>query len=405
MYFENPCNYKNKLKIISDKLTNKKEEEEIKQKPIGLININFDCYVNSIIQLLFHITKFREYFINEVFSQIEQPISYELSKIFKKINNGNKGKSFHILNFKNMMGKYDDIFLDSNGADAVDLLRYIFSIISTECIKDNNNINIEEEILDESNENLVYKEIQKISNQSIINNIFYFYNKTTYLCKNNHVTYSFDYSCLLEFDVLDIYKKLKKKYGKAINKISLNDCFIFNKITLNNNELFCSKCQKNSICNSVINLYSTRDYLILIINNNFLNIKLIYDEYINIDEFVEKNNKEYFRLIGAVMHYGNSNFNGHFISYCRYYINDKFYKINDLKVTETNFENILKDSTPYILCYEKIYNKSYKYIHYERNPKGIILFSIPNNIIIVFMKLLLFITLLILLEFIIYSKN
>ena len=167
--------------------------------------------MNSIIQLLFHITKFREYFLNEDFSELEQPISCELSKIFKKLKNGNKGKSFHLLNFKNMMGKYDDIFFGSSGADAVDFLRYIFSIVNTECIKDNNSINIEDEILDESNEDKVFKEIQKISNPNVINNIFYFYNKTTYLCKSKHVTYSFDYGCLLEFDVLDIYKKLKKK--------------------------------------------------------------------------------------------------------------------------------------------------------------------------------------------------
>lgn len=398
MHLKESYNYKNKLKIISDKLTIKKEE--ITKKPIGLYNINFNCYMNSIIQLLFHITKFREYFINEDFSELEQPISCELSKIFKKLKNGNKGKSFHLLNFKNMMGKYDDIFFGSSGADAVDFLRYIFSIVNTECIKDNNSINIEDEILDESNEDIVFKEIQKISNPNVINNIFYFYNKTTYLCNNKHVTYSFDYGCLLEFDVLDIYKKLKKNCNKKINKITLNDCFFFNKKILNNDEFFCSKCQNISICNSVINLYSTQDYLILIINNNILNIKFIYDEYINIDEFVEKNNKEYFRLIGVVIHYGNSNSNGHFISYCRYYINDKFYKINDLKVTETNFENILKDKTPYILCYEKIYNESYKYHHYENSPKGTILFSMPNNNITFFIKLFLIIILLIFLEFV-----
>ena len=311
------------------------------EEPIGLYNVNLNCYMNSVIQCLFHMSEFSDYFIDNNFSQDEQPISSELKNIFIKLKNRNKGKPFELNKFKELMGEYDDSFLGSNGADAADLLSYIFSSLSAE-FYDDNIINNGNEILDESNENEVFKETLRISNQKCINNILYFYNKSTYLCKNNHINYSFESGIILEFNILDINEKITHK-----NKILLKDCFINNKKNLNNYEFYCSKCQKDSIGNLKTNLYMTKDYLIIMLNygkNKNLKLKVIYDEYINIEEFVEKKNNEYFKLIGAIFHYGDSSPSGHYVSYCRNKNNNKFYNFNDSKVKLSNFENILKDN-------------------------------------------------------------
>lgn len=337
------------------------------EKPLGLINVNLNCYMNSVIQCLFHVFEYRDFFIKESFSKSEQPVSYELSNIFKKLKNRNEGKPFSLQDFKLLMGEFDDSFLGSNGADATDLLRYIISLVSSEYIDDNNNLINEEQTLDEGNEEEVFKEIQKTSNPKIINNIFYIYNKTTYFCKEKHKTFSFDYNSLLEFNLLDLTKTIEKKYNKKINEIHLRDCFILNKKIISEDyEFYCQKCQKDTIGKSISNLYKTKDYLIIILDygkNKALRIKVIYDEFININEFVENGDQEYYELIGAVFHYGDSASYGHYISYCKN-INNQFFYINDSNVKISNFDEMLKDNSPYILFYKKQKDQLSNYIKY-----------------------------------------
>ena len=366
---------KNSIALIYNKLNNlykNKSYRPVKpirkiEKPIGLYNINLNCYMNSVIQCLFHITKFSEYFISEEFSKEDQPISCELKNIFKKLKNRNGGKPFNLKEFKDMMGEYDDSFLGSNGADAADLLNYIFSLLSAENY-DDINLNCENETLDESKESDVFKEALKISNPNCINNIFYIYNESTYICKNKHITYSFDYGSVLEFNIIDINEKIKNRYKKVTKKISLNDCFIYNNTNSDKYEFLCSKCQNYSFGHLKTNIFMTKEYLIIILNygkNNGLNLKVIYDEYINIEEFVKNGNKEFFKLIGIVFHYGDSSAYGHYVAYCRNKVNNTFYNFNDSNVKISNFENILNDEVPYILFYEKYYNQSNNYIKYK----------------------------------------
>ena len=357
------------LKKINKSYPKKKSSIQI-EKPIGLYNIDLNCYMNSVIQCLFHIEPFSGFFINGSFSKEEQPISCELKNIFEALKNRNRGQPYELRNFKEMMGEYDDSFSGSNGADATDLLRYIFSILSGEFFDVNHNDDNEDAPLDDSDENEVYKDTLKISNPNSINKLFYFYKKTFYLCKNKHTTFSFDYGAILEFNLLEIINEMKKKNNKKINKISLNDCFMHTQKIIDKYEFYCSKCKKDNIGKSITNIYMTNDYLIIILDygkNKQLKIKVIYDEYINIEEFIEKNSQEYYELVGAVFHYGNSSSSGHYISYCRNNINNKFYMFNDTYVSESNFQNILNDNFPYILFYKKYYNNSFNYSKYIKN--------------------------------------
>ena len=83
-----------------------------------------------------------------------------------------------------------------------------------------------------------------------------------------------------------------------------------------------------------------------------LNIDIYFDEYINIDKFIEKKNNLNYKLIGTIVHYGSSSSSGHYISYCRCDDN-KFYKFNDNIVTEASYEELLKEKTTCILFYKK----------------------------------------------------
>ena len=193
------------------------------KKPIGLYNIDFNCYMNSLIQCLFHMTKFSDYFINNNFSQKEQPISLELKNIFKKLKDKNYGKPFYLYTFKELMGEYDDSFLGSNGADAADLLSYIFSSLTeeqTNCLGPDISMMSQ---LDTSEKNAVFKECKdRVGDDTALIYIMN-YIQIEYICfsqkiwngnirisKNHEPIYAFENKCFIEFDLEDLLEKEKE---------------------------------------------------------------------------------------------------------------------------------------------------------------------------------------------------
>ena len=163
-----------------------------------------------------------------------------------KLNDKSQKNPFGLTKFKKIMSEIDDCFEGSNGADASDLLRYIFSSLSSEDLNiDHVNDNINEQPLDETSEKETFNEFKKCISPSLINNIFYIYNKITFLCKNKHKNYCFEYSSFLEFNLMNISKQTMGKKGN-LELITLNQCFIYNKNLLENNEDFeCSVCEKS----------------------------------------------------------------------------------------------------------------------------------------------------------------
>ena len=183
-----------------------------------------------------------------------------------------------------------------------------------------------------------------------------------------HEIYNFENSLFLEFNLLNIAAE-QIILNENSKKITLNQCFIYNKNIAKSYEDFeCSICRK-SLLNSKSNLYKTNEYLIIILNygkNKKIKINIHFDEYINLDEFIEKNNNENFRLFDTFVHYGDSSSSGHYISYCRNDINNKLYKFNDIDIEELSYEELIKENTTYILFYEKIYDKIYNCIKYYK---------------------------------------
>ena len=342
-------------------------------KPLGLINIDNDCYMNSVIQCLFHLRKFRDYFIENknALSKEQQPLSCELADIFIRLNCVNGGKLFGLYNLKNFMGDLDDCFLGSNGADAVDLLSYLFSTLSTE---QTNFIGPDismMSVLDASDKEKVFKDCQsRVGDDTALIHVMN-YIEIEYCCsmrkknaiKKHKLFYSFENKCYIEFDLEEFIEKNKK------NKIDVKECFYyFFKIKIEISDEFCPECNNMISCASNSRLNKTSDYLIIVLNHKKkkkLNIN--YDEYINIYSYT--NNQEcYYRLVGIVFHIGNSSTFGHYISCClnsELNNEEKFYLFNDKDVYDFSFNKIKNlNYTPYILFYEKHYsyslNRNYK---------------------------------------------
>ena len=379
--------------------TTKSTIKKFKHTPLGLINIDNNAYMNSVIQCLFHLKKFREYFIKNHFSKEVQPLSCELSDIFKKLNFINGGKSFGLNFLKIMMGELDDSFLGSNGADSVDLLSYLFSTLITE---QTNFVQLDlslTSVLDISDEKQVFRDCSvDVGDDTaliyVMNYIEMIYScgiKLKNISKYHDPFYSFEKKCYLEFDLEELIRKYRK------NEFKLSECFTyFFKIKKREkSDEFCPECNKIIKCCSKINLYKTPEYLILVFNHKKnMKISINYSEYINIEPFT-KDKEYYYRLVGVVMYKNdNSLAFSHYIACClnsELNNEEQFYLFDDDKVYNFSFDKIKGlNYTPYILFYEKKSHflkgnnhkqKSFIKFNYDKEEDDKDVTSIDNKII------------------------
>ena len=85
-------------------------------------------------------------------------------------------------------------------------------------------------------------------------------------------------------------------------------------------------------------------------------VKITFWEKLNLYNYIEYKNTGYeYKLIGVIAHIGENSMNGHFISYCRDPITNKWHKYNDTIVNEVNnFEKkVINSVMPYLLFYQK----------------------------------------------------
>ena len=147
------------------------------------------------------------------------------------------------------------------------------------------------------------------------------------------------------------------------NIVSLYECFCYNQkseLFTGQNQNYCNICKQlyDSLYTSKI--FVSPQILILILNRgrgNIYNVKLIFNEEIDISLFVLQKEKPkiIYNLYGVITHIGKSGPNAHFVASCKSPIDDKWYRYNDAMVNPiNNVQNEIIDfGTPYILFYRK----------------------------------------------------
>ena len=151
--------------------------------------------------------------------------------------------------------------------------------------------------------------------------------------------------------------------GFNANEVSLEDCFIYNEKTdlfNGENKNYCNICRQlwDSLYTSKI--FSCPNVLVLILNrgkNNIYNVKLNFEEIIDITKFVSVNEGQVvYNLTGVITHYGQSGPNAHFLAFCKSPVNNRWYRYNDAVVTDVKDvkKDIINFGNPYILFYKKI---------------------------------------------------
>ena len=158
---------------------------------------------------------------------------------------------------------------------------------------------------------------------------------------------------------LEEVRKFKRSQD---NVVTIRDCFEYHQKfdnMMGQNQIFCNKCKQMSNIVNNTSLIVGPKVLILNLNSrgkgSQFNVKLNFDEYIDIDEFIYfKNTPNKYKLIGVVTHFGPSNMSDHFVAFCKSFVDGNWYKYNDSIVSLSNFQEAKSTGIPHILFYSAV---------------------------------------------------
>jgi hypothetical protein len=293
--------------------------------------------------------------------KINEPNSMQMCLVLKGLMEGLKNCKTHSFNpkkIKNVLNNYE-LFRNGKEADVTDLLDQIFySVISEIKNEDTSCDTIRyENRLD--NKLAMFYDIKKDMDLSIIINKYFlgFYEKE-YKCEKGHIKYSFQNEYRIIFPLEEISNFYKDK-----QKLTLDDCFSYNYQNKIKDFEKCYKCK--SYFNLIEKIYQTPKILIIILDrgpNKKIRQTIEFEEYINLKDYVDddyKGNRNEFKLVGVISHFGLNGDSGHYKSYClcddnNYYcFNDSYVSLITEKGKKFDISS-LYDGSAYVLFYQKM---------------------------------------------------
>ena len=355
---------------------------------IGLENIGATCYMNATLQCFCNIEKFVDYFLCDknliTITDNDQKNEKLCSSFRLLIENlypypyNPKNRSYAPREFKDKISKLNPLFEGIQANDSKDLVNFLILTLHLELnispknqLPENNN-NVFE---DQRNKQLMYNNFVNSfykENNSIISQLFYALNYNYTQCANcNAGSYNYQVYFFLIFPLEEVrkFKLMNNNNNNGFNNINNNnnvvdimDCFDFDRkvnFMTGDNVIYCNYCKQS--CNSYMRtiLATGPEILVILLNRGKgieFNVKINF--YLNLDlsNYIEmKNTGCQYELFGVITHIGESGMGGHFIAYCKDYINGKWMKINDAIVTPVNdFKTEVIDfAMPYLLFYQK----------------------------------------------------
>ena len=361
-------------------------------KPKGLENFNCNCYMNSLLQCLFYLKEFRQFFLDNKFEK-EQLICQAMKDVVIGLNTQDGKNYYSPRRMKNEIKK-DIIFKDGEGSDVTDLLDFIFAGIISELDKDSSSMHTVEYQNLTQDKRLVYREAyNEINFQIIINKLFVGFYEKEFIRNNNIFKYSFQSEYRIVFSLEEIFSYYK---GKKV--LTLYDCFDHYKRVQNIDDIesksheddksisFDDCIKKSSFDESeeesesnqdkeeletkdksqkcegkytlIEKIFRTPKYLILILDRGYkkkCDKTVFFDEEIDLSDYIDDNTYEYqtkYKLVGVCIHHGRSGNSGHYTSICLCDDN-KYYHLNDSHSSCLKDKNEFYKGSPYILFYSR----------------------------------------------------
>jgi len=383
-------------KNIGIVIKNKIEEPKKESIKIGLQNIGATCYMNATLQCFAHIKEFVNYFKNnnkklDVIKD-KNTLSYSFKILIDKLwpeHFNKKSKTYYApYEFKEKISNMNPLFQGIAANDSKDLINFIVMTLHEELNIANPNISISNQMPDQSNKDIMFKEFMTDFKQrynSLASDLFYGANYNRTQCTQCGIQlYNYQVYFFLIFPLEEVRKFVYQNNNNnnqfnqfnfdsnqinQINNIQANNnvvdiyqCFEFDKricLMSGDNSMYCNKCQISTPCNICTNLVYGPNILIIILNRGQgkqFDVKLNFYEDLNLNNYIEiKQTGVNYKLIGVITHLGESGMSGHFIAFCKDPDEKKWYKFNDAIVSPVeNFKSEVIDyAMPYLLFYQK----------------------------------------------------
>ena len=341
-----------------------RQEVIIKKKCAnGLQNIGANSFMNAILQCFAHVEKLTKHLLQrkeEIKSKIAtNKLVSSYLEVLENIWENDSIKDYVPNNFRGIINSMNPLFKEKPWNYSKDFILFLLENM-------HNELNRVKDIEQQNNEkhsnfyNSLYSFTSyfKDNFKSVISDIFYgIYNSQTKCLDCNDITYNVNYYNIIIFPLEEV--RLFKRHIK--NTVTIQECFEYNQKSdylTGENQILCNKCKAKT--NSVKNNTLIKGPKVLIINLNRerghqFDVKLNFDEYIDIKPFIYyKNSESEYQLIGVVTQFGPSGMYEHFIAFCRSFVDGNWYRYNDSIVTRSNFQDAKTTGVPYILFYSSI---------------------------------------------------
>ena len=343
---------------------------------LGLQNIGATCYMNATIQCLCHVTKLKNYFLNEekVINDMKNkncPLTNEFFNLINILWKENfEGKNYYGPNsFKDIISKMNPLFQGIAANDSKDLIIFLYENIHKEI---NNphlmNPKFENIIINspELQALIEFRQDYYLKNSSIIIDTFFFEHQNQIKCLNcQFVRTCYNIYNILIFPLEKVREFMIKRYPGNLYQVTLENCFENyqeNELLCGSNQIYCNNCHQMSDAANINRIYNSPEVMTINLNRGKgIQFDVIFDYplFLNIDKFIVdqncKNNN--YELICVLSHLGPSGMAGHFIAFCKSPVDGKWYMYNDAQVSECNDprnqNNTMVESLPYVLFYQK----------------------------------------------------